>query len=158
MKERFHRPIEDTTKSHRNTPYPSTYRSCYVKPKWQLPKRWNRSGTVVKNHGHQKNTIEFDGSGRLTRETTYIFVSWYPASHLIQPVTSPATTTTISPSVPTLVATIYVCSNSRCLHFHPFKSCVFANAVTDSPGIVLLVVQKLMNQRRLGYGFSSYVE
>lgn len=85
MRERFHHSAESLSKSSRSIPALRIGDRCYIQNQaGNYPKRWDRSGTVVEDHGHHSYTIKVDGSGRLTRRNRKHLRQFAPASQFVR--------------------------------------------------------------------------
>ena len=68
LRQRYHRTSEALTKHSRAMPPLSVGDRCYVQNQaGNFPKRWDRSGTIVEDLGHDSYSVKIDGSGRLTK-------------------------------------------------------------------------------------------
>ena len=68
LRQRYHRTSEALKKHSRSMPPLSVGDRCYVQNQaGNFLKRWDRSGTVMEDLGHDSYSIKIDGSGRLTK-------------------------------------------------------------------------------------------
>ena len=52
----------------------------HTKSNWQLPKRWDRSGTVVETNDFDSYTLKVNGTGRVSRRNRKYLRQFQPAS------------------------------------------------------------------------------
>ena len=79
LRQRFHRTSEALTSHARALPPMTPGDRCYIQNQaGRFPKRWDRSGTVVENLGHDSYTIKVDGSGRLTKRNRQFLRKFTP--------------------------------------------------------------------------------
>ena len=79
---------------------------CYIQNQaGNYPRRWDRSGTVVEDHGNHNYTVKVDGSGRLTRRgrkhlRQFSPARLSPADNTSPTLPAPIQTPSIKPSTP----------------------------------------------------------
>lgn len=84
LRQRFHRSAESRDQHSRALPHLRIGDRCHVQNQsGNYPKRWDRSGTVMEDHGHDSYTLKVDGSGRVTRRNRQFLRRFVPASNHI---------------------------------------------------------------------------
>lgn len=81
LRQRFHRSAEDRNTHAKSLPSLQIGDRCYIQNQTgPHPKRWDRSGTIVEDHGHSSYTLKVDGTGRVTRRNRQYLRKFTPAS------------------------------------------------------------------------------
>lgn len=86
LRNRMHKCCERLNEHSRNLKPLQVGDKCYVQNMaGNHPTRWDRSGVVISNDGHDSYTLKIDGTGRLTRRNRRFLRKYQPLMSASQP-------------------------------------------------------------------------